>query len=444
MNSFNLKGFILKKGSGSFLVQFTAALSGVLLSMLLANNLSPDEFGKFYFCLSLVLVIALICQIGTPLFLTKEVSVLEIDKKYTGIISRIIYSFSITSFITLLGIFILLILIKKFEITFFNEYSSYIYLILLSIPLIVFINIIASIYRGFGYVVYAIFIDGCLGLLLTLFSSFLVINNFGNEITGPLIFRLYTLSLFIALIISLGPALALKNKNRYISFRKLKIYENVKSWNKSLFYFAIMSIAVVANDHLSLLILGILNTHVEVGYFKIAIQLSLIVIFGLNAINSIIGPKIASLYAEKRLHDLQILLTYSVRFSFIYALLATATIYFIGRIIINYFFGDQYSYAYLPLLILCIGQFFNVCFGSVGWIVNMTGREDYSAKILLLSLLINVLLTLSLAPSFGSIGVAISAALSLLFWNVALYRFILKEFNLNPSIFYILNTQKYE
>ena len=99
MNSFNLKGFILKKGSGSFLVQFTAALSGVLLSMLLANNLSPDEFGKFYFCLSLVLVIALICQIGTPLFLTKEVSVLEIDKKYTGIISRIIYSFSITSFI---------------------------------------------------------------------------------------------------------------------------------------------------------------------------------------------------------------------------------------------------------------------------------------------------------------------------------------------------------
>ena len=64
--------------------------------------------------------------------------------------------------------------------------ALYIYLILfLSIPLLVFINIIASVYRGFGYVVYAIFIDGCLGLFLTLFSSFLVINNFGNEITGP-------------------------------------------------------------------------------------------------------------------------------------------------------------------------------------------------------------------------------------------------------------------
>ena len=122
MNSFNLKGFILKKGSGSFLVQFMA-LSGILLSMLLANNLSPDEFGKFYFCLSLVLVTALICQIGTPLFLTKEVSVLKIDKEYSGIISRIIYSFSLTLFITLLGIFILLILIKNFEITFFNEYN---------------------------------------------------------------------------------------------------------------------------------------------------------------------------------------------------------------------------------------------------------------------------------------------------------------------------------
>ena len=71
----------------------------------------------------------------------------------------------------------------------------------------------------------------------------------------------------------------------------------------------------------------------------------------------------------------------------------------------------------------------------IGWVVNMTGREDYSAKILVLSLFINVLLSLSLAPTFGSIGVAISAALSLLFWNVALYKFILKEFNLNPTIF---------
>ena len=52
-----------------------------------------------------------------------------------------------------------------------------------------------------------------------------------------------------------------------------------------------MSVAVVANDHLSLLILGILNTHAEVGYFRIATQLSLIVIFGLKCINSIIGPK---------------------------------------------------------------------------------------------------------------------------------------------------------
>ena len=49
MNSFNLKGFILKKGSGSFLVQFMAALSGILLSMLLANNLSPDDLANFIF-----------------------------------------------------------------------------------------------------------------------------------------------------------------------------------------------------------------------------------------------------------------------------------------------------------------------------------------------------------------------------------------------------------
>ena len=81
----------------------------------------------------------------------------------------------------------------------------------------------------------------------------------------------------------------------------------------------------------------------------------------------------------------------------------------------------------------------------VSWLGRKYDRKGgLFRKILVLSLFINVLLSLSLAPTFGSIGVAISAALSLLFWNVALYKFILKEFNLNPSIFYILNTQKYE
>ena len=112
MNSFNLKGFILKKGSGSFLVQFMAALSGILLSMLLANNLSPDEFGKFYFLSILGFSYSINMSNWDTAFSNKEVSVLKIDKEYSGIISRIIYSFSLTLFITLLGISILLILIK--------------------------------------------------------------------------------------------------------------------------------------------------------------------------------------------------------------------------------------------------------------------------------------------------------------------------------------------
>ena len=192
-----------------------------------------------------------------------------------------------------------------------------------------------------------------------------------------------------------------------------------------------MSIAVVINDHLSILVLGFLHSTTEVGLFKISIQFSLIVIFGLNAINSIIGPKIASLYAKNKNIELQELLSYSVKVSFIYALVILVIIFFVGKPLIILFFGDFYQNAYIPLLVLCFGQFFNVCFGSVGWIAN-AGKEDFFAKCLL-SLIINLVFSLILVPNFGSVGAAIAVSVSLLlecmFVSFYCEKFKIKSFN---------------
>lgn len=437
MNSLTLKNFILKNAFSSFSIQFIGQLSGFILSILLANSLAPNEFGKFYFCFSLVLVMALICQAGTPLFLTKEISVQIAKKNFDLIMNRVLYSlFLIFIFIFFLT-FLIYITFNNFDLVFFDQYKDFTYLIIFSVPLIAYINLFAAIYRGLGYVLYALFIDGCLGIMLTLFASYLFSTYTAVHADSLIIFKIYTFSLLFTFFLATIPlTLAfLKNKNKYFYLDINNFLKKIKTWNKSLFYFAVMSIAVVINDHLSILVLGFLHSTTEVGLFKISIQFSLIVIFGLNAINSIIGPKIASLYAKNKNIELQELLSYSVKVSFIYALVILVIIFFVGKPLIILFFGDFYQNAYIPLLVLCFGQFFNVCFGSVGWIVNMTGKEDFAAKVLLLSLIINLVFSLILVPNFGSVGAAIAVSVSLLFWNVCLYLFIVRNLKLNPSIF---------
>ncbi|MAZ79787.1 MAG: hypothetical protein CMD72_03485 [Gammaproteobacteria bacterium] len=441
MSIFNLKDF-LKQGLASFFVQFLGQLCGFLTSVLLANYLSPSEFGNFYFCFSLVLVIALICQVGTPLFLTKQVSVLKSKQKLSFILNKVVYSFCLTLLAITFIISIGYLIFKNDDIVFINEYRSFFNFICIAISLTVYINFVASIYRGFGYVIYAFFIDGCLGIMLTLFSITLFTIIFGSTIDDLSIFKLFTFSLFLTLFIALTPLIFIKNKFKYLHFDLNEILKKAGVWNRSIKYLAAISIVAVLNDHLSILTLGALSTSTQVGFFKVAMQLSLMLVFGLMAINAIIVPRIASLYSENKIRELQILLTYSVRLSFIFTLLVFIFILLFGQMFISYFFGEIYLNAYSPLLILCIGQIVNVCFGPVWWITNMTGREAYTSKVLSISLLINFVLSIILAPKYGSIGVAISAAICLIFCNITLYFFILKELKLNSSIFYVLNKGK--
>ena len=60
----------------------------------------------------------------------------------------------------------------------------------------------------------------------------------------------------------------------------------------------------------------------------------------------------------------------------------------------------------------------NVFFGSVIYILDMTGKQNVSRNILLFTAVVNIVLNWYLIPIYGIKGAAIATAISILFWNI--------------------------
>jgi O-antigen/teichoic acid export membrane protein len=80
-------------------------------------------------------------------------------------------------------------------------------------------------------------------------------------------------------------------------------------------------------------------------------------------------------------------------------------------------FGAQYRTGAIILIILSVGQFVNVSFGSVGYLLSMTGRENSLRNIMLTSSAINIILSIIGVKLYGYVGVAYATAFSTILWN---------------------------
>ena len=104
--------------------------------------------------------------------------------------------------------------------------------------------------------------------------------------------------------------------------------------------------------------------------------------------------------------------------------------------------------AVFALIILAISQAINAMSGSVGTILNMTGKQKEYGNILVVALFINILLNYILIPKGnfglnlpidGIKGAAIASSFSLIFWNICSVIYIYKKYQVLTSISFIKN-----
>lgn len=253
----------------------------------------------------------------------------------------------------------------------------------------------------------------------------------GGQLSSPQAMILYVLA--SALAFGAGAWLLWRETPEGVR-RAAPSYEN-RAWLLSTLPLAFISSMQLVNNQASILLQGFYLPDAQIGIFRVAAQISVLASFGLAAINLVVAPRFASLYAQSNLARLQRLVTQTARVILGFNLLVTIGFSILGKPFLRIVFGAPYLSAYLPLLILLGGQLVNSAAGSVGVLLNMTGHETATARGMAVAALSNVILNLILIPPLGIVGSALATAISLTAWNVILWWAVRKRLGINSLAF---------
>jgi len=155
----------------------------------------------------------------------------------------------------------------------------------------------------------------------------------------------------------------------------------------------------------------------NIGIYNVALKIATFSTFSLQAINSILAPKIARSYASDDKVLFQRVIRFGARINFFSTLVIVLGI-ILGQKWILQFFGDDFVNGTPVLIILCIGQVISSMSGSVGVILQMTGKQGVYQNIMLVALILNLVLNFSLTPVYGNFGAAVATVVSIAAWNL--------------------------
>jgi O-antigen/teichoic acid export membrane protein len=186
-------------------------------------------------------------------------------------------------------------------------------------------------------------------------------------------------------------------------------------------------------EHIGVILVGSLAGSQGAGLLAAAERVSHFVIFGLVASNTILAPMISEFYHKQKWKKLQRILTITARGVFFFTLFFAILLIIFGPWVMN-LFGEGFGKAYVPLIIIVIGQMVSSCSGPAGETMVMTGHQDQAALIMGGAVAITVLLSLALVPIYNATGGAIALCAGTGFWNVSMVVYLRRKINLNTTI----------
>jgi O-antigen/teichoic acid export membrane protein len=181
-------------------------------------------------------------------------------------------------------------------------------------------------------------------------------------------------------------------------------------------------------------LVGLIVGPTQTGLYAVATRLTQLITFGLTSTNTISAPMIAELFAKRKTHDLQRVVTMAAWMTTTSSVFIALTLV-LGRATILKLFGGEYQEGGDALIIMAIGQIVNACTGPVGLLLNMTGYQNKNAKILAVIAVFYLAVSYPAIHYYGLIGAAIMTSLLMAAKNLLTWLVVLKNVGVNSSIF---------
>lgn len=400
---------ILKKGGTALMLRIFGFLAGYLFVYFTVKYFGADTQGRVSLSFSILIVTSLVCRLGVDVNFVK---LFAIDNNFTnskGLFFKTIPVFAVVSTIAAVILFFSASFLSE---TVFNDPELAIYLKWTApcVFLYTLLLINASLFRGLRKnALYIFLFNGGRFVFTLLFFLILIFFVDKDPVSTIIAHTAAILALFLISVYYIKKyAFPLTYETSY----------SVKPFLKDSFPMFLSASMIVLLGWTDTILLGIYEDSSTVGMYSVVLKIATVVSFSLQAVDSILAPKLSNAFHSGNMKLFRSLIKFSTLLNAGIAIAAILVIVIFREFILN-IFGEEFQEAGIALLILCVGQLFNAIIGPVGSIFQMTGYQKVFQNILIVSFLINLGLNLLLIKDYGINGVAIATAFSLIVSKIA-------------------------
>ena len=411
---------ILSKGFSFLVFSLSGTLAGYLFTLFVARNFGASVNGLIAISFSIFMMATMLGRLGIDINLVKYYSDENVIRADTGTFFKMLLKAIVFSSLIGISVYLLrdLIAIKIFGK---EQLIPYLKWISFAIPLWVSTLLCASFFRAIRKNKTYAFLNNAGRFLVTLILAVGLYYFISKDELITIQAHFYALvclgiGSFIAVLFYLKP---------------IRIKSDYNSWKflRESFPMMLSSAILVVLGWIDTFILGIFESDDVVGIYSVSLKIATLTSFGLQAINSILAPKISAAYKQEDMITFKKLIRFSTRLNFLITLLLISVIIIFHCYILE-FFGEEFLAGSIILLILSIGQVVNSLSGSVGVILQMTGHQTKFRNFVLIALITNIILNLIFTPIYGAIGIAVSTVISMALWNLLGTIYLKKKLNI--------------
>ena len=425
---------IIKHSFFAFVGTIFITICGFYLKVFLVDNLLEATFslGVFALAISIIEFTTPFTSLGLGVASTKYIPKWNVENKNKHISDFINFSF-LSSFI-LICIFSTVLYINKAEIlkmlnvnSSSNEHSVFVQLLPLFLILMFLKNMI-----GIGNQFLVGFQDVKRTVVLSDFIAFpikflLIILMFriGLDFKGYIYSEIIS-----ALIIFLGIIFLLsKNVNKY-KFSITTAWLDKKIVSYALTFFVLGFVAKFSR----IIDKWLINEYMTIqnlGVYYMTFAFIDFIPFVLKSVNKVLAPVISEIWELNKIKKLRSTYHFCTKWTVILSFpIVFFVIFFCEELLL--LFGNEFTIGKNVLIILAIAHSFNVIFGSVGLMLQMTDYHINAFKITFLKSVIVIILLFVLVPYFQMEGAAIAIGSGIILQNIFLYRIVYVKFKFFP------------
>lgn len=391
---------------------------GFFLSLFLGRTLGADGSGQFFKVFSLISFLSILTKSGFDRTMMRFASTYWSKEQWNELKGLKRYATKIVSQWSLLSFFLMFALAPEIAQYVMND-SSLTKLVRIGSLALITMGLVqnnAESLKGIGRVQLGLFYSsGLIQAVFLILSAIVVLLVWrGSVYSLELVMTSFSSAVLFSAIIVFFSWYRITNS-------KLKQAtpdnSHINQWRTSARAMFWASVFQQATGYLPVFVLSLATSDSDVGLFEMSKRAAQLTAFFLVATNSVLGPRISTLYSKGDLIAIQQICQ---KVTGLVLLLSTPVflIYFLFPHLMMGLFGHDFIQGKDILIVLTIGQFINVIMGPTGFILMMTGREHKMRNIIIFSFGALVLLLLIDVPKYGALGAAVALSGSLIIQNI--------------------------